>query len=203
MQMVTVKAASRAEPRAMCGCRALTLRRELRLQSLRAPRPHTPAMQRRSTGWLVSGSVAAVVSTAVLSLCGWIENRNAVGPNNGPSQWIWGRRAARRQHFSVPHTLAAYAIHHASALMWSRVHHAMFVRAHHPPRSLSRRLAEGAATSAVACFIDYRCTPSRFQPGFEKHLSRTSLLLFYAGFGAALGVATHLATRHGQRDGPG
>lgn len=150
-------------------------------------------------GWLISGSAAAAASTLVLSMCGWIEHRNPVGPNNGPGQWIWGRRAARRRHFSARHTLAAYAIHHVSALLWSRVHQALFVREVPQPRTLSRRLAEGAGTAALACFIDYRCTPKRFQPGFEQHLSRTSLLFVYAGFGAALGVATHLLTRGNRR----
>lgn len=151
--------------------------------------------------WLVTGTAAAVTSTLLLSSCGWIENRNAVGPNNGPGQWIWGRRAARRRHFSLPHTAAAYAIHHASALLWSRVHQALFVRESRPPCSARQRLVEGAFTGALACFVDYRCTPRRFQPGFEQHLSRTSLLFVYAGFGAALGLTTHLLTRGNHRDG--
>lgn len=151
--------------------------------------------------WLVTGTAAAVTSTLVLSLCGWIENRNAVGPNNGPGQWIWGRRAAGRRHFSMLHTPAAYAIHHASALLWSRVHQGLFVRESPTSCTARRRLAEGAFTGALACFVDYRCTPKRFQPGFEKHLSRTSLLFVYAAFGAALGLSTHLLTRGNPRDG--
>lgn len=164
--------------------------------------PASESTRRRGTwasrGWLVAGSAAAVTSTMMLSLCGWCESGNAVAPNNGPSQWIWGRSSARRRRFSVRRTLAAYVIHHSSSLLWSRVHQALFVRASRP-RRLSRRLAEGAATAALACFIDYRCIPQRFQPGFEQHLSRTSLLLVYAGFGAALGVATHLLTREKRR----
>lgn len=172
----------------------LTLLRGVRLQRLAPARSHTAFMQPQSKVWLVTGSAAAVASTLVLSLCGWIENRNAVAPNNGPSQWVWGRRSARRRSFSIPHTLAAYAIHHGSSLMWSAVHQALFVRDRRP-RPASRRLVEGAATAALACFVDYRCTPQRFRPGFEKHLSRGSLLCVYAGFGAALGVATWLLTR--------
>lgn len=150
--------------------------------------------------WLVSGTAAAVTSTALLSLCGLIENGNPVGPSNGPSQWIYGRKSARRRHFSLRHTVPAYLIHHSSALFWSRLHQALFVRDPAQPRTLQRRVAEGAATAAVACFVDYRCTPKRLQPGFEQQLSRTSLLVVYAGFGAALGIATHLLTRGRGRD---
>src|SRR5690606_26740428 len=60
----------------------------MRLQSGRAVRFHTGPMPRRSRMWLVTGTAAAITSTVVLSLCGWIENRNAVGPNNGPGQWM-------------------------------------------------------------------------------------------------------------------
>lgn len=145
--------------------------------------------------WLVSGSAAAVTSTALLSLCGLVENGNPVGPNNGPSQWIYGRRSAQRRNFTWRHTVPAYVIHHSSALFWGRLHQALFVRDPHQERTLRRRVAEGATTAAVACFVDYRCTPKRLQPGFEQQLSRTSLLVVYAGFGAALGIATHLITR--------
>ena len=153
---------------------------------------------RASLGWLAAGSAAAMTSTVVMSLCGWCESRNAVAPNNGPSQWIWGSASARRRHFSFRRTLAAYVIHHCSSLLWSRVHQGLFVREPRP-QTLPRRVAEGAAIAALACFVDYRCTPRRFRPGFEQHLSRTSLLLVYAGFGAALGVTTHLLTREKRR----
>lgn len=150
--------------------------------------------------WLVAGSAAAVASTLVLSACGWIENRNAVAPNNGPSQWLYGRQAASRRRFSARHTLPAYAIHHASALLWSGVHQGLFARQGRR-QSLARRLAQGMATAALACFVDYRLTPKRFQPGFERHLSRKSLSAAYAAFGLALGAGTHLLThdRRAQR----
>lgn len=163
-----------------------------------------PASARRSLpdnhGWLVSGSAAAITSTLLLSLCGLIENGNPVGPNNGPSQWIYGRRSARRRRFSLRRTVPAYLIHHGSALFWSRLHQAMFVRDPPRPRTLQRCVAEGAVTAALACFVDYRCTPRRLQPGFEQHLSRTSLFFVYAGCGTALGVATYLLT-HGRGRG--
>src|SRR5690606_36479576 len=113
---------------------------------------------------------------------------------NGPSQWVWGTRAARRRRFSVRHTLAGYAIQHACSLLWSGTHQAVFVRRGRD-LPLSRDLMHGAATAALACFVDYRLTPRRFQPGFEQQVCRRSLFFMYVGFGVALGLTTHLLTR--------
>lgn len=146
-------------------------------------------------GWLVSGTAAALASSVMLALCGWIENRKPFGPNNGPSQWLWGTPAARRTDFSPRYTLPGYFIHHAMSLMWSRMHHFVFApRARSQP--LQQRVAQGAATAAVACFVDYRLTPRRLQPGFEQQLSRKSLFLVYASFGIAMGLATYCLTRN-------
>ena len=152
------------------------------------------ARAQRDYGWIVTGTAASIVSAIVLSTCGWIENRNAVGPQNGPSQWLWGRRAARKRTFSARHTLAGYAIHHASSLLWSGIHQAVFARRRRQLQ-LSSHLMQGAATAALACAVDYQLTPRRFQPGFEQQVCRTSLFFVYAGFGIALGLTTHLLAR--------
>src|SRR5215211_4038912 len=68
---------------------------------------------------LVSGSVASVATAATIAACGAIEGRDPVSPLNGPSQWIWGRRAAYARGPSLRHTAVAYAIHHATAIMWA------------------------------------------------------------------------------------
>jgi hypothetical protein len=52
-----------------------------------------------------------------------------------------------------------------------------------------------AATSVLACFVDYRLTPDRLTPGFEKRLSRRSLFVVYALFAAGLAAGTLLQTR--------
>src|SRR5437870_3967062 len=62
-----------------------------------------------------SGAAASLLSAAALALCGWLENRAAAGPLNGPSQWLFGRRAAYRRDPTVRHTLTGYASHHATA----------------------------------------------------------------------------------------
>lgn len=55
-------------------------------------------------------------------------------------------------------------------------------------------VAAAAATSAVACFTDYRLTPRRLQPGFEQRLSTASLTAVYAAF--AFGLAAGALAAH-------
>jgi hypothetical protein len=46
-----------------------------------------------------------------------------------------------------------------------------------------------AATAVAACVVDTCLTPDRLTPGFEKRLSRGSLLFVYAAFAAGLAVS--------------
>lgn len=137
---------------------------------------------RRALG---SGAAASLLSAGALALCGWLENRAAAGPLNGPSQWVYGRRAAYRRNPTVRHTLTGMAIHHATATGWALLHEHLW-GANKPAQPLPQRLARAAVTAAVANFVDYKLTPKRLQPGFEAQLSKTSLALVYAAFAVGL-----------------
>jgi hypothetical protein len=143
---------------------------------------------------LASGSLASVASAAMLVLCAALENRRPLSPLNGPSQWIWGERTARRSDATLRHTAVGYAIHHASAVMWATLHEKAFDPARRRPSTAE--LSRAAATTAIAAFVDYALTPRRLEPGFEKHLSLPSIVATYAAF--ALGLAAARARRqHG------
>jgi len=134
---------------------------------------------------LLSGSAAAIVSAAVLSACGEWEKGRPLAPINVISRWIWGDGAAAHHEMSVRHTLAGYAIHHASSTLWATVYEKLF--GHHAEHGMAARaLGEGAAIAAIASFVDYHLTPYRLQPGFEKHLSAGAMFLVYGSFGLAL-----------------
>jgi hypothetical protein len=137
---------------------------------------------------LVSGAVASVLSTAVLALCGEVENGSPAGPINGPSQWIFGRRAARVRKPSLRHTLTGALIHHAMATGWALLHARVFGR-RLPTQPLTKRLGRAAVTAVVANIVDFQLTPKRFRPGFETQLSRKSLLAVYAAFAIGLAIA--------------
>jgi len=132
-----------------------------------------------------SGAAASLLSAGALALCGWLENRAAAGPLNGPSQWIFGRRAAYRRAPSARHTLTGLAIHHATATGWALMHEKIWGE-RKAQQSPAQRLARAAATAAVANFVDYKLTPKRLQPGFEAQLSKQSLVLVYAAFAVGL-----------------
>jgi hypothetical protein len=56
-------------------------------------------------------------------------------------------------------------------------------------------------TAAFALLVDYKLTPSRFKPGFEKHLSRPSIALVYAAFGIGLAARELTSARPPARRG--
>jgi hypothetical protein len=135
---------------------------------------------------VVSGSIASVLSSLALAVCGKREGSTAMGPINGPSQWAWGERAARVRRVTWRHTALGYAIHHLMSIGWATLHEKHLARPANDA-NLRSRLATGALTAATAAFVDYRVVPRRFGPGFEKQLGRVSLVAVYAAF--ALGLA--------------
>jgi hypothetical protein len=134
----------------------------------------------------ISGGAASLASALVLAARGSRELGDVAAPLNGPSQWVWGRQAPYRNGFSVRHTVLGYAIHHMAATFW-----ALFYEKARPEARNAAALA--AAVSATAAFVDYRLTPQRLTPGFEKRLSRTSLTMVYCAF--ALGLAAPVLLR--------
>jgi hypothetical protein len=152
--------------------------------------PRDPGVVDPSMNPLISGTAASVLSAAVLALCGHIENRRPAGPLNGPSQWVFGRHAARIRKPSVRHTLTGLAIHHATATGWAFLHERSFGK-DKEQQPLATRLSRAAVTAAVANVVDFQLTPQRLQPGFDQQLSRKSLLAVYAAFAIGLALVGH------------
>jgi hypothetical protein len=148
---------------------------------------------------LVSGSVASVVSTAMAALCGRQETGSAVAPTNATSHWVWGDRAARQDAPSVRYTALGYLIHHAAAVFWATFFERWFGRARE--RGDVRATVGGAVlVAALACVVDYRFTPQRLTPGYEKRLSRLSLLAVYTAFAAGLALTVLVPTEDDPAD---
>ena len=133
---------------------------------------------------LISGSVAGTLSTFALMLCGRAEIDDPVAPLNGPSQWIFGTPAAYRRGWQRPFTPWGVIIHHGMSFLWAGIFEAM--RKAKAPHAATAAAAGG--TAALACFVDYRCTPERFTPGFHRVLSKTALAVVYVAFAAGLFV---------------
>jgi hypothetical protein len=143
---------------------------------------------------LVSGSLAAAASTAALAVAGRIETGSAVAPTNAISHWVYGDRAARQDAPSVRHTLVGYGIHHGASVFWAAAFERLFGRQTERGR-LGPAIAGGLAVAAVACFVDYKLTPHRLQPGYEMRLSRRSLAAVYAMFGLGLAAGALVNAR--------
>jgi hypothetical protein len=142
---------------------------------------------------VVSGTAASILSSLALAVCGRLEGGTAAGPNNGPSQWIWGRRGARVRRATLRNTVVGYAIHHLMSVGWATLHEKQFARPG-KQQSMATTLGQGAATAAVACFVDYQVAPTRLQPGFDCQLSRKSLLVVYSAFGLGLALASLISS---------
>jgi hypothetical protein len=138
---------------------------------------------------LYSGSVASLASTAVLVVAGRRELADGAAPLNGPSQWVWGRWASLTRGFSARHTVAGYAVHHVAATFWALLYE-KWGSSRHP-------VAGAAATAAIANVVDFKCTPERLTPGFERRLSRPAVAAVYVA--VALGLAAGGALARAQR----
>lgn len=137
-----------------------------------------------------SGSIAGIASAAVLAAAGRNTARSATAPINAPSRWLWGDPALRARDPSLRHTMIGYCIHHAAAMFWG-VLYERFLAAE-PPSTPLRTIAGATTAAALACFTDYRLTPRRLQPGFERHLNGGALLGVYGAVAAGLAAASLL-----------
>lgn len=142
----------------------------------------------------VSGSIASLLSTAALAVCGKRETGSPFAPTNAISHWIWGDRAAAHDEASKRHTLVGYAIHHAASTLWAVLYEKWFGElAQKNP--IGAAVVGAAAVSGLACFVDYRMTPQRLRPGYEMRLSRNALFWVYAGVGMGFLLSSALDTR--------
>jgi hypothetical protein len=154
----------------------------------------------RSAG--LSGTTASLLSAATLALCSKLDQNSFAGGLNGPSQWLWGEREASTRAATLKHTAVGYLVHHATSTFWALCYQKLFGSAQR--KSAARILGEAAALSAAAYLVDYKLTPRRLQPGFEKHVKPRSMVAVYASFAlglAAVQLAGALARRRGTSAG--
>lgn len=146
---------------------------------------------------VVSGATSSVASALALAACSSKENNHASAPFNAISHWLWGDDATYRNRPSLRYTMVGYLIHHASATFWALLYE-RFLGTVLDRRAPVPIVAVAAATSALACFTDFRLTPQRLTPGFEKRLSRGALVLVYSAFGVGLAAGALLCRARGR-----
>ncbi|WP_020654376.1 hypothetical protein [Massilia niastensis] len=143
---------------------------------------------------LISGTASSLISTAALAALGKKETGSPYAATNAVSHYIHGDKAARHDEPSMRYTVPGYLIHHASATFWS-VLFERFLGGVLDRKSPVGTLASAAATTAFAAFADYKLTPRRLQPGYEKRLSKQSLAVVYGGFALGLAIGAMMSRR--------
>ena len=152
------------------------------------------AIGKNNQSWLrtfcaaaASGSVASVLSTIVLVAAGRRETGHPAAATNATSQWIWGKRATRRDRPTLRYTATGYTIHHLASIFWAALFERCFGwRA--KSFNVQQVIGASAAVATVAAVVDFGLTPERFTPGFEHRLSKKSLVAVYAAFATGLAV---------------
>lgn len=142
----------------------------------------------------VSGAISSLTSTAALGVRGQAESGSAYAPTNAISRWVWGERAVAHDEPSLRHTLLGYGIHHVSSTFWAVIYERCFgevARRH----GMAPALAAGMAVAGMACFTDYRLTPDRLEPGYDRRLTNPSVGLAYIAFGLGVGLRSIWAAR--------
>jgi len=150
----------------------------------------------------VSGTLASLLSAAVLAVAGRRQAPSAAAPLNATSQWVWGTEEAQRaDEPDGRHTATGYAVHHLAATFWAVLH----ARALADRRVFERplpALAAAAGTGALAALVDLRLTPERFTPGFQHRVSAPALAAAYASFALGLAAGSLLVRRRRARRSP-
>jgi hypothetical protein len=134
----------------------------------------------------IAGSLASVASAAALLAAGRRDNGHAAAPVNAISHWVWDRPALLKNRPSLRHTLVGYLVHHGASFFWAILHARAWCLLPEAKKPAAV-VAGAAATSAIACVVDYCLTPRRLTPGFEHRLSLGSMAAVYICF--ALGLA--------------
>lgn len=140
---------------------------------------------------VVTGSLACLLSVAVLALAGRRETGSAAAPVNAVSHWLWGDDALHEDRATVRHTLLGYLTHHLSAIFWAALYARLWGH-RREAKSLPQAVAGAAATTAFASAFDYGLMPRRLQPGFEQRLSTRSTVAAFGAIAAGLALGALL-----------
>lgn len=143
---------------------------------------------------LVAGTLASLLSTAVLAAAGRRDAGSLVAPVNAESHWLWGDESLREDRATWRHTAVGYLTHHLATVFWATLHAAVAGR-RRGAASLPAVVLGGLATGAAAAAIDYTLVPKRLTPGFEHRLSRGSMVAAFAAIAAGVALGALLVRR--------
>ena len=138
------------------------------------------------------GQICTVATSAVVALCGQVENGKPLAPINAISHITFGDEAFAQDDFSLKYTVTGLMLNNSANATWAAIHEMLF-GAYQDEGNVPVSLAGGAFVSALAYLTDFYIVPKRLTPGFEHKLSSRSLLFTYIVLALALGLAKRRA----------
>ena len=135
------------------------------------------------------GKWVGPLSLAAASVCGWIENRDAISPVNAVSHVVFGDEAFEQSTPSLKYTMTAVALNDSACLSWATIFQWLFGDAA-DKGNVPFALLGGALVSTGAYMVDYKIVPQRLTPGFEKHISGRSLAVVYVVLGLSMALVS-------------
>jgi hypothetical protein len=144
-----------------------------------------PQVARDSAG---KAQACTLATTAVVALCGQVENGKPFAPINAVSHITFGDQALEQEEFSLKYTATGVMLNNSANSTWAALHEMLF-GAYQDEGNVPLSLAGGALVSAFAYVTDFYVVPKRFTPGFEHKLSPRSLFLVYVVLALVLGLS--------------
>jgi len=147
-------------------------------------------MNRFIVNCIISGAAAGVLSHIAAAACSRKENARSGLAMEDVSHIAWGddpRSPGRRSHTNW---VVGALLHHGASVFWATFFETFFGK--NAERSTASAIVGGTTIAAGAYLTDYHVVSDRFKPGFEAHLSNTSLVLVYASLAAGLAAAARL-----------
>lgn len=140
----------------------------------------------------ISGTVASLVTTALLAALSVSEDKAALRATNATSHWLHGDRAGHIDEIDAGHTGLGYVTHHASAVFWA----ALFEMIRPSPQTDIAGTARAAAlTAAIAGLVDYGLVPRRVTPGWELVMPARKVAMAFVALAAGLTVGGLVSAR--------
>jgi hypothetical protein len=130
---------------------------------------------------LIGSALTTAATTAAALVLSARDTGHAAAALNATSHIVWGDKVGHFDEADYQHTVVGGALNAGAVALWSTIH-ALFPK----PNSTFAKLRNAALVAAAAYVTDYYIVPKRLTPGFEKRLSKTSLLGMYAALAASL-----------------
>lgn len=138
------------------------------------------------TSAIVSGTVSALLSTAVLAALSARRGRSAEQPLNATSHWLHGDGTASSPGVDVQRSGIGFATHHVSSIFWALLFEMLRRRQSRESDRFAASARCALATAAIAGTVDYGLVPKRLTPGWELVLPSRSVAAGFVALAAGL-----------------